>query len=84
MKRFLSVAALCLAICTLNTAASAYVGPGAGLSLLGAFWALIVALFTAIGFVLAWPVRKLLRRTRGTSGQANSGRNADMKRADSV
>lgn len=42
--------------------ASAYVGPGAGLSLLGAFWALIVALFMAAFFLLAWPVRRMLRR----------------------
>lgn len=46
------------------TAALAYVGPGAGLSLLGALWALIAAVGTALIFVVAWPIRKMLRRRR--------------------
>ncbi len=70
MKRFIPLAALLLFVCTLSTSASAYVGPGAGLSLLGAFWALIVAVGTAIGFVVAWPVRKLLRRNRRSNRTA--------------
>jgi hypothetical protein len=49
--------------------AFAYVGPGAGLSLIGAFWALILAIFTAVFFLLAWPVRRLLRNARGRGNQ---------------
>jgi hypothetical protein len=45
--------------------ALAYVGPGAGLSLVGAFWGLLVAVFAAFAFVIAWPLRRLLRRRRG-------------------
>lgn len=44
--------------------ALAYVGPGAGLSLLGALWALIAAIATAFLFIFAWPLRKMLRRRR--------------------
>lgn len=47
------------------TLAMAYVGPGAGLSLLGALWALIAAVATALFFVIAWPIRKAMRRRRG-------------------
>ena len=36
----------------------------AGLSLLGALWALLIALGTAILFVVAWPLRKMIRRRR--------------------
>lgn len=61
MKRYLQVTALVVAA-TLPTAAFAYVGPGAGLSLLGALWALIAAIGTAIAFVVAWPLRQLMRR----------------------
>jgi len=44
--------------------AFAYVGPGAGLTLLGALWGLIVAVVLSVGFILLWPVRKLLRRNK--------------------
>jgi hypothetical protein len=46
--------------------AAAYVGPGAGLSLVGAFWGLLVAVFAALAFIVIWPVRRLLRRGRGS------------------
>jgi uncharacterized iron-regulated membrane protein len=44
--------------------AAAYIGPGAGLSLLGAFWGLLVAVLAALGFVIMWPIRRLSRRNR--------------------
>jgi hypothetical protein len=42
--------------------AAAYIGPGAGLSLLGAFWGLLLAVGAALGFVILWPLRRLFRR----------------------
>jgi membrane protein implicated in regulation of membrane protease activity len=44
--------------------AFAYVGPGAGLTMIGALWAVILALLAALFFVVAWPVRRMLRRAR--------------------
>lgn len=72
-------AALCLSllIATLPSAAFAYVGPGAGLSLLGALWALLAAVGTAVVFVVAWPLRKLLRRRRAQAPQ--EGQTAAMR-----
>lgn len=61
--KFLTALAALLAA-TLPAGAFAYVGPGAGLSLLGALWALVAALGMALLFVVAWPVRKMLRRKR--------------------
>ncbi|WP_020399449.1 NfeD family protein [Kordiimonas gwangyangensis] len=63
MKKF---SMLLAAVATLGITASAqaYVGPGAGLSLLGALWALLVAIFAAVGFILAWPMRKWLRKRK--------------------
>lgn len=46
------------------TPAAAYVGPGAGLSLLGALWGVVIALGAAIGFVILWPLRRFLRKGR--------------------
>ena len=44
--------------------ALAYVGPGAGLTLLGALWGLILAVVMSVAFVLFWPLRRLLRRNK--------------------
>jgi len=44
--------------------AQAYVGPGAGLSLIGALWGLVVAVGAAVGFVVLWPLRRALRGRR--------------------
>jgi membrane protein implicated in regulation of membrane protease activity len=72
------IAPICFVITlTVPTAALAYVGPGAGLSLLGALWALIAALATAFLFVIAWPVRKALRRRRAPRELGSGEKHAD-------
>lgn len=63
MKNVVSAFAAVVTL-TLPMIAEAYVGPGAGLSLFGALWALLIALGTAVLFVVAWPLRKMLRRRR--------------------
>jgi len=50
------------------TPAAAYVGPGAGLSLLSALWGVVVAVGAAAGFVILWPFRHLLRKRRVGGG----------------
>ncbi len=45
--------------------AMAYVGPGAGLTLIGSLIGLVIAILTALGIILYWPVRALIRRIRG-------------------
>lgn len=52
-------------------AAQAYVGPGAGLSLVSALWGLLCAIGAALLFVIVWPIRRL-RRKRREARQANS------------
>jgi hypothetical protein len=56
--------------------AFAYVGPGAGLTLLGALWGLVLAVVVSLGFVLMWPVRRLLRRNK-RAGQTPDDQAAD-------
>lgn len=50
------------------TSAMSYVGPGAGVSLLSALFGLIVALAAAVGVLITWPLRILLRKIRSRSG----------------
>ncbi|MCT8267789.1 hypothetical protein NYQ83_10950 [Afifella sp. JA880] len=71
MRRFVFFA---VTAALLPSAAFAYVGPGAGLSLLGALWALVAAIGLAISFVVAWPVRKMMRNRRkaGAARQENA------------
>src|SRR4051794_10854659 len=58
----LLVASLCLIAAA--TPALAYIGPGAGITMLGAIWGVIVAIALAIGAVIFYPIRVLLRRLR--------------------
>lgn len=52
-----------------NTA-SAYVGPGAGLSLIGALWGLLAAVLAALAFIVLWPFRKMLKGRRDKAAVA--------------
>ena len=44
--------------------AAAYVGPGAGISVLGALWGLIVGIVMALGVILFWPIRMMIRKNK--------------------
>ncbi|MGE0231969.1 MAG: hypothetical protein AB7O39_03470 [Flavobacteriaceae bacterium] len=68
MKSRYFIAAL-IAAFAFPATAFAYVGPGAGLSLLGALWALVAAIAAAIVMIVAWPVRKMLRSRRTGNGR---------------
>ena len=43
----------------------AYIGPGAGIALLGSFFAVFSAFLSAFFFVLSWPIRMIWRGLRG-------------------
>nr|WP_298372913.1 hypothetical protein [uncultured Halomonas sp.] len=56
----------------LPSAAQAYVGPGAGLSLLSALWGIIAAIGIALFFVLMWPIRRMMRRRKERLSSSSS------------
>ncbi|WP_187775975.1 hypothetical protein [Salinicola corii] len=53
--------------------AEAYVGPGAGLSLLTALWGIIAAVGMALFFVIMWPIRRMRRRRKAEAAAASTG-----------
>jgi uncharacterized membrane protein len=60
--------------------ALAYVGPGVGISMLGALSAVIVAILLALGGLIWWPVRAMRRRRKQA---ANAAATAGGDQADS-
>ena len=44
--------------------AMAYVGPGAGISVLGSLLSILATIFVAIGAIIFWPLRKYLERRK--------------------
>ena len=70
-RAFSAVAALASAGLVFGAGpALAYIGPGAGLSLLGALWGVIAAVVAALVFLLFWPLRRLMRRPRPATQKA--------------
>lgn len=67
--------------------AFAYVGPGAGISMLGALWGLIIGVLMAVGVILFWPIRMMIRKAKakkagsdeqaGTEAQSGSAETRD-------
>lgn len=58
--------------------AEAYIGPGAGIGLLGSLWAWLVGLVVVVSAIAFWPVRWAWRRLRrgrrpGTATGAEAG-----------
>lgn len=72
----------CLALVlglTLSGPAMAYIGPGAGITMLGALWGVVVAVLLAIGAVLFWPIRALVRKIKGTPPATVSNQDATVR-----
>ena len=59
--------------------ALAYIGPGAGLSLLGALWGVVAAVAAALLFLLIWPLRRLMRRQRAVTERSAIERTAAQR-----
>jgi uncharacterized membrane-anchored protein len=65
-----------ITLSVLSPFAMAYVGPGAGLTLIGSLIGVVVAILMAIGVILFWPLRILIRRLRGTPAQNSTTPNS--------
>ena len=68
MVRIITILLLALAAST----AEAYVGPGAGISVLGSLLGILATILVAIGAIVFWPVRKLLKRRKAAAAAAET------------
>lgn len=59
----------------LSAPALAYIGPGAGVSFLGSIWALLAGVVLAIGAILFWPIRYMIRRAKRSRTDSTSSNN---------
>ncbi len=76
----LAAAGLALALSLAWTApALAYIGPGAGLSLLGALWGVVAAVAAALLFLLIWPLRRLMKRRRTAPAASSTAASAAQR-----
>lgn len=78
LRRVLMIGLLCY-----PAISSAYVGPGAGITMLGALWAVILAVLFVVGGILILPIRALLRRRKG-GAEADSSAGKDAEASGSL
>ena len=62
-KMTILILPMLLLLVQINTA-MAYVGPGAGISVLGSLLSILATIFVAIGAIIFWPLRKYLKRRK--------------------
>jgi len=53
-----------LLLVLLSNTAVAYVGPGAGISVLGSLLGILATIFVAIAAIIFWPIRKFMKRRK--------------------
>lgn len=70
MRTVLLLLLACLLSSLWPDPAAAYFGPGAGVTMLGAIWGVLLAIGFALFALLAWPVKALLRRRRRPAADA--------------
>jgi len=56
----------------------AYIGPGAGIGAMGAVVGVLLALITAVGVLILWPIRAVMRR-RGLVSAASTAPSGEVK-----
>lgn len=64
MLKTLTLLLLTLILSALVSPALAYIGPGAGISVLGSLLSILATIFIAIGAIIFWPLRKFMKRRK--------------------
>jgi len=61
-----------LLLLVVSPAAVAYIGPGAGISVLGSLLGILGTIVVAIGAIIFWPIRKLMKRRKRAGKTADN------------
>ena len=56
----------------MTTPAVAYIGPGAGLPVIGSLLAILSTILLAIIAIVAWPVRKMLKKKKARAAEESA------------
>jgi hypothetical protein len=73
-----------LTLMVLAPFASAYIGPGSGISVVGSLLGLLVTIVLAFGAVILWPYRRMMKkRLQKASAEAEEG-SLDGEREDKM
>ena len=70
-------AALAVVLASVASPALAYIGPGAGISAVGTFFAVIGAVVLLVVGFLWYPVKRMLRKKKEAPAQASTADNSD-------
>ena len=54
----------------LSQPAFAYIGPGAGISVLGGLLGILTTIIIAMGAILFWPIRKMLKKKKASAPES--------------
>ncbi|MDX1570343.1 MAG: FeoB-associated Cys-rich membrane protein [Xanthomonadales bacterium] len=54
-------------ILTFALPAAAYIGPGAGISVLGSIVSIVLGIILALAAIVLWPLRRMLKRKKNQS-----------------
>ena len=64
MLKTLSLILLTCILLAMVSPALAYIGPGAGISVLGSLLSILATIVVAIGAIIFWPLRKFMKRRK--------------------
>ena len=82
MSKITTLILLTLLLLTQISTAMAYVGPGAGISVLGSLLSILATIFVAIGAIIFWPLRKYIKRRKARRETSAGKETADRSRDD--
>ena len=81
MIRLISLLFLLLLGALVSAPALAYVGPGAGISVLGSLLGILATIVLAIAAIVMWPLRKMMKKKKAAA--AENSAEATTAEADS-